>query len=153
MAGWWNHLFWEIERFPIILPKGHGFVTSLILKTHLINQHAPIDWIHFYLRQQYWIMSSRLQIKSVVRKCLECQKANARRVQQIMAPLPKIRLKFAPPFSKVGVDYTAKFQVKMTQRAKVTHPCYIVYFYLPNFIEPSTLNWYFLVKQKIFCWP
>ena len=113
----------EFERFPIILPKGHGFISSLILKIHLDNQHSPVDWTHFYLRQQYWIMSSRLQIKGVLRKCLECQKSNARRGQQIMAPLPTIRLKYSPPFTKVGVDYTAKFQVKMTIRARNTHPC------------------------------
>ena len=118
----------EFERFPIILPKGHGFVSSLILKTHLDNQHSPVDWTHFHLRQQYWIMSSRLQIRSVLRKCLECQKSNARRGQQIMAPLPTIRLKYSPPFTKVGVDYTAKFQVKMTIRARNTHPCYMVIF-------------------------
>ena len=37
----------EDERFPIILPKGHGFVSSLILKIHLDNQHSPVDWTHF----------------------------------------------------------------------------------------------------------
>ena len=52
----------EIERFPIILPKGHGFVSSLILKIHLDNQHSPVDWTHFYLRQQYWIISSRASV-------------------------------------------------------------------------------------------
>ena len=118
----------EFERFPIILPKGHGFVTSLILKIHLDNQHSPVDWTHFHLRQQYWIMSSRLQIKSVLRKCLECQKSNARRGQQIMAPLPIVRLKYSPPFTKVGVDYTAKFQIKMTMRARNSQPCYMVIF-------------------------
>ena len=118
----------EFERFPIILPKGHGFVTSLILKIHLDNQHSPFDWTHFHLRQQYWIMSSRLQIRTVLRKCLECQKSNARRGQQILAPLPLIRLKYCPPFSKVGVDYMAKFKVKMTIGARNTHPCYMVIF-------------------------
>ena len=118
----------EFEMFPIILPKGYGFVSSLILKTQLDNQHSPVDWTHFHLRQQYWIMSSRLQIKSVLRKCLKCQKSNARRGQQIMAPLPIIRLKYSPSFTKVGVDYAAKIQVKMIIRARTSHPCYMVIF-------------------------
>ena len=45
-----------------------------------------------------------------------------------MAPLPIIRLKYSPPFTKVVVDYTAKFQVKMTVRARTSHPCYMVIF-------------------------
>ena len=118
----------EEQRFPIILPKGHGYVTSLIKKVHLDNKHAPVDWIHFHIRQQYWLMSSKQQIKVVLRKCFACQKVNARRGEQIMAPLPAVRVHYSPPFTKVGVDYTAKFPVKMTERAKVTHPCYIALF-------------------------
>ena len=118
----------EEQRFPIILPKAHGYTLSLIKKTHLDHKHAPVDWLHFHLRQQYWILSSKQQIKTVIRKCFACQKVNARRGQQLMAPLPAVRVNYAPPFSKVGVDYTAKFNVKMTARAKVEHPCYIVLF-------------------------
>ena len=45
-----------------------------------------------------------------------------------MAPLPRIRLKYSPPFTKVGVDYKSKFQVKMIIRARTSHPCYMVIF-------------------------
>ena len=116
------------QRYPIILPKNHTFTSSLIKKVHDENSHAPVDWLHFHIRQQFWILSSRQLIRSVLRKCFECQKANARRGQQMMAPLPANRVNFEPPFSRVGVDYTAKFSIKSTYRGSTPYPCYLVIF-------------------------
>ena len=45
-----------------------------------------------------------------------------------MAPLPAVRVHYSPPFSKVGVDYTADFPIKMSRYAKVPQKCYIVLF-------------------------
>ena len=117
-----------IQRFPIILPKDHQFTISLVHKIHVEYHHAPVDWVHFHLRQQFWILNSRQIIRHVVSKCYECQKANSRRGSQIMAPLPKSRVCFEPPFSRVGVDYTAKFDIKATIRGAKVQPCYAVIF-------------------------
>ena len=59
------------QRYPIILPKNHKFTSSLIKKVHDENNHAPVDWLHFHIRQQFWILSSRQLIRSVLRKCFE----------------------------------------------------------------------------------
>ena len=92
-----------------------------------IAMHLSIGFISTF-RQQFWILSSRQLIRSVLRKCFECQKANARRGQQMMAPLPANRVNFEPPFSRVGVDYTAKFLIKSTYRGSTPYPCYLVIF-------------------------
>ena len=41
------------QRYPIILPKNHTFSSSLIKKVHDENNHAPVDWLHFHIRQQF----------------------------------------------------------------------------------------------------
>ena len=116
------------QRYPIILPKNHTFTLSLIKKVHDENNHAPVDWLHFHIRQQFWILSSRQLIRSVLRKCFECQKANARRGQQMMALLPANHVNIEPHFSRVGVDYTAKFHIKSTYWGSTPYPCYLVVF-------------------------
>ena len=65
------------QRYPIILPKNHTFTSSLIKKVHDENNHAPVDWLHFHIHQQFWILWSRQLIRSVLRNCFACQKANA----------------------------------------------------------------------------
>ena len=46
----------------------------------------------------------------------------------MMAPLPANRVNFEPPFSRVGVDYTAKFSINSTYRGSTPYPCYLVVF-------------------------
>ena len=104
----------ETAKFTIILPKGDGFTTSLIRMTHVDNESGGDDWLHFHLRQFYCIISSRQQIRSMIHTCFLCQKYNAVRGNQQMAPLPRDRLSVKKPFSIVGVDYTGELKIKMT---------------------------------------
>ena len=113
---------------PSFLPKDHQYTVSLIFHTHVENHHASVDWVHFFLRQQFWILTSRQLIRQVIGKCFECQKTNSRRGEQIMAPLPRSRVTFEPPFSRVGVDYTGSLDIKATIRGAVTQPAYVVIF-------------------------
>ena len=64
----------------------------------------------------------------MLRKCFECQKANARRGQQIMASLPKERVEPEPPFSRIGVDYTGKLEIKPSYHSRKIIPAYLVVF-------------------------
>ena len=113
---------------PILLPKDHGFTRTLVKMVHEENHHVAVDWCHFHIRQGYWIISSRQLVRKVLRKMLECQKANARRGQQIMASLPKERVEPEPPFSRIGVDYTGKLEIKPSYHSRKTIPAYLVVF-------------------------
>ena len=115
-------------KFPIILPKEHGFTTSLLRKVHLDNEHAGIDWCHFHARQQYWILSSRQVIRKIIYNCFLCQKANAVRGAQQMAPLPRERIAIEEPFTNVGVDYTGELKIKMSQKSTKIIPSYLAIF-------------------------
>ncbi|CAB4039155.1 integrase core domain [Paramuricea clavata] len=118
------------QKHPIILPKEHPISKMLAQKIHEQNQHAGIDWIHYHLRQKYWIIAGRQLARSVVHQCHACKKQNARRATQLMANLPKGRVTQELPFSHVGVDYTAAIQLKPHLRSKstATIPGYIVIF-------------------------
>ena len=113
---------------PIILPKHHGFTRTLVKKVHEENHHAPINWCHFHLRQTYWILQSRQLIKKIIRRCFECQKANARRGYQIMGLLPKDRVEPEPPFSRIGVDYTSQLNIKPAYHSNKIIPAFLVVF-------------------------
>ena len=116
----------ENAKFPIILPKDHGFTRTLMRKVHLQNEHAGTDWCHFHIRQSYWILSSRIALNSIIRSCLSCQKVNAKRGAQQMAPLPRQRVAIDDPFSQVGIDYTGV--IKYRKRNKQVADCYLVIF-------------------------
>ena len=46
----------------------------------------------------------------------------------MMAPLSANHVNFKPPFSRVGVDYTAKFHIKSMYWGSTPYPCYLVVF-------------------------
>ncbi|XP_071141981.1 uncharacterized protein [Mytilus edulis] len=67
------------------------------------------------LRQTYWIPSIRQVIKSIIHKCVICQKVTGRPyLAPDPPPLPKDRLTEAPPFTVTGVDFTGALNVKTT---------------------------------------
>ena len=81
-------------RFPVILPKKNS-VTRLIVKSfhERSNHSAGTNHTLSLLSARFWIMQAREEIREVERECCECQRRKAKAAKQIMAPLPKIRLK------------------------------------------------------------
>lgn len=115
----------ETIKHPIIMPKSHPFTSLLVKNAHEANMHMGTDWVHHYLRQTYWILSSRQLIRVVLRKCVTCAKVQGPRAQQQMAQLPYSRVRPHPPFAHVGVDYTGKITIKSAKKGEVS---YIVVF-------------------------
>ena len=115
-------------QHQVILPKKHTFTQLLVRKVHVENQHASIDWVHFHLRQKFWILSSRQLVRKLQQRCVPCQKLNAGRAEQLMASLPKARVSMQPAFTYVGVDYTGEITLRASYRSKETVPAYVVLF-------------------------
>ena len=93
------------EKHPVILPAGH--VSKLIARhQHLFLKHAGVNAVIASLRASYWIVSLRRIVKGVKRECFNCQRLDSRACSQPLAPLPKLRVTEAPPFTVTGVDYT-----------------------------------------------
>ena len=98
-------------RFPIILPRG-SWTTKLIVKHfHEAGHHVSgTNHILANLSTKYWIPAAREEIRQWENECNECKRRKARVAQQIMAPLPFVRLRLPlRAFARVSVDYGGPF--------------------------------------------
>ena len=92
------------EKHPIILPKGH-FALLVVRFQHRLLKHAGVKLLLNSLRNTYWILGARYLCKRVKRECISCQKLDAPKSNQIMAPLPEDRVVQSSPFSVSGLDH------------------------------------------------
>lgn len=83
-------------KFPIVLPRGHH-VTKLIVKHYhdMANHSAGVNFILSQVSQRFWIIAAREEIKDWESECNECKKRKSKLANQVMAPLPPIRLWFS----------------------------------------------------------
>ena len=98
-------------KHPIILPRDHD-VTKLIVRQHHEDGFHAIGTNHLLskLSEKFWIVRAREVIRKVENECVVCKQLKARAAQQVMAPLPAIRLKTPlKAFARIGVDYAGPF--------------------------------------------
>ena len=101
------------EKHPIILPGGHHISRLIVRHCHERLAHAGREQTLAETRKTFWIVAGRNLTKKTIRNCFKCRRLNARRMNQLMAPLPKSRLvPFKPPFTFSGVDFLGPLAVK-----------------------------------------
>ncbi|XP_043461940.1 uncharacterized protein LOC122498322 [Leptopilina heterotoma] len=100
------------EQHPILLPKSHHITNIIICEEHLRSLHAGILTTLYALRQRFWILDGRNQVRKIVRQCIQCFRLNPTNTEYIMGDLPKIRINQSRPFSHVGIDYCGPFYIK-----------------------------------------
>ena len=117
-------------KHPIILPKKHHISKLVIVHIHIHNQghhNLGVNFTLAELRQKYWIVNGREEIKRWKRECNVCKLGRRRRGDQIMAPLPEARLGTSLRcFAHCGVDFAGPFVIKL--RRKVTAKRYLCLF-------------------------
>ena len=92
------------SKHPIIVP--HGPLAKLLIEhQHIQLKHSGTSTLLSTLRNEFWIIGARRLAKSVVNKCIACKRIDARLCKQAIAPLPKLRVNTAPPFSISGLDH------------------------------------------------
>ncbi|KRZ56292.1 hypothetical protein T02_125, partial [Trichinella nativa] len=79
-------------KHPVILPGDHALTMGLIIRCHARQLHAGTTHTLAILKQQYWVLKGRTQVKKVIRHCFACRRAMARPVQPRMAALPSSRV-------------------------------------------------------------
>ena len=107
----WNYPF-ELKH-PVILPKRHHVVRLLINHYHELEAHAGWQHVLNTIRTKFWIVQGGAAVKAVVGGCYKCRRVNAPMGEQLMAPLPEVRI--VPgwhPFDHVGMDYFGPLLVK-----------------------------------------
>ena len=80
-------------KHPAILPKKHHISKLVIAYIH--NQghdNLGVNFTLAELRQRYWIVNGREEIKRWERECNVCKRGRRSRGEQIMVSLPEARL-------------------------------------------------------------
>ncbi|XP_064475845.1 uncharacterized protein LOC135389743 [Ornithodoros turicata] len=104
------------QRHPVVLPKKNHYSEMLIRQYHWDLLHAGVRDTLVHLRERYWVVQGRQTVKKILKRCVVCQRFNARSSQQEAAPLPSPRVTKSEPFEVVGVDFAGPLVVK-TQRS------------------------------------
>jgi hypothetical protein len=114
----------EASRHPIILPKGHHLSSTIVQHYHVSNAHCGVETTVALVRERYWIVGARRLTKQAVQRCVRCKRYNARRGEQMMAPLPRARLiPYDPPFTRCGVDYFGPVEIVSGRKRLKRYGC------------------------------
>ena len=111
-------------RHPIILPKSHAVTRLVITDAHQKLGHGTgVEHLLTELRTKFWVVKGRRNVRNIIESCSECRRRfHAKPACQMMAPLPKSRIKQPlKAFERVGIDYAGPFLTKQgrgKQRAK-----------------------------------
>lgn len=102
---------------PILLPRNSLAVAQLIRTEHYKNNHAGLQIMMSKLREKYWIVHMRRQVKNVIRSCVVCSRFTCKKTEVPTAPLPEDRVKTASIFQVVGIDLAGPFFLKDGSKA------------------------------------
>ena len=103
----------QIVKFPYLLPPKSKLTDLIIMEAHDETLHAGVESTVTILRQKFWIPTIRQRVKSIIHKCVKCRKVLGKSYRTPdPPPLPKDRLKEAPPFTVTGVDFTGALQIR-----------------------------------------
>jgi hypothetical protein len=75
-------------KFPAILPPKDDVTITIIRHFHEMNHHAGPKFTLAASRQRYWINKGLQTTKSVIHRCMNCQRNFKSPMTQKMAPLP-----------------------------------------------------------------
>ncbi|CAH8466083.1 unnamed protein product [Dicrocoelium dendriticum] len=111
-------------KFPVIIPPKHAVTALLIRFYHILEGHSGASQVLTSLRRKYWIVRGLSAVKRVIGSCWICRRRLATAGQQMMAPLPLVRIeKGWYPFRFVGVDYFGPFIVKHGRKQEKRYGC------------------------------
>ena len=105
------------SKHQVILPKQHQVTRSIVDWIHRRNGHVGHEHVLSLLREQYWVVSGRTVIRTVLGRCFFCAIRRALRQFPMMADLPQARAAFwEPPFSNCGVDLFGPIIIKQGRK-------------------------------------
>ena len=103
----------EGAKCPKLLPRQEYFTKLLIQYVHERLIHAGVSHTLASLRQEYWIIKGRREVKSVLSRCLVCRRHEGPSFSlPRMPPWPRERVAQTMPFQFIGLDYMGPVLVK-----------------------------------------
>ena len=100
-------------KHPVILPRKHHITKLIINHYHRASGHSGVEYTLSLIREKYWIVGARSNVRNIVNTCFSCRRRQAPVMQQKMASLPQDRVTPSkPPLTYVGVDLFGPFTVR-----------------------------------------
>ena len=104
---------WE-TKYLIVLDNSHDIARLIVIHYHRRLIHAGVEHVFNYIREKYWILYDRSEVKNCATKCLLCHRRRVKPFAQKMSDLPSTRLANASVrFQYVVLDYAGPFSVRV----------------------------------------
>ncbi|UYV83674.1 hypothetical protein LAZ67_23002033, partial [Cordylochernes scorpioides] len=114
------------QKHPAPLPSLGKVAQMIIQAVHMRTLHGSVHLMLFTMRQKYWMLRAKDQVKRCIRECVTCCRYNRVTPGQLMSDLPKERLTPGKPFSISGVDCAGPVNLRMSKgRGRKTEKGYI----------------------------
>jgi len=96
----------------------------LITDKHQFLLHTGVKTTLSELKEKYWIVKGRQQVRNVWYACVKCQKLSSPPFRQLAAPLPANRLRDARAFEITGTDFAGPvfYKTSTTRKKKGSTP-------------------------------
>ena len=112
---------------PIILPRDHCLTKLVINECHNRVFHSGLRSTLAQLRSRFWVPKGRQKVKNIIKDCWVCRKIQGQSFSpQPVADLPEFRVREAPAFANVGIDFAGPLYVK--EKGGSMSKCYIAVF-------------------------
>jgi len=100
-------------KYPKLLPPKEYYTRLNIEEVHRRMFHSGVSQTLAEIRQEYWILKGRAEVKKVLNRCQVCQivEGGPCRMPQ-MPPWPKERVVQSIPFEYTGLDYFGPLYIK-----------------------------------------
>ena len=123
----WLESTWNKQSF-ILLPISHYLSILIVRNAHEKGGHLGVSATVSKVRGRFWVIGMFKIAKRIVRNCVICLKIRKKLNNQIMASLPVERLKPAPPFSVVAVDFFGPYITRGEVQKRIRGKAYGILF-------------------------
>ncbi|XP_047535757.1 uncharacterized protein LOC125070100 [Vanessa atalanta] len=101
-------------RHPLIMPANSHLTQLIVRDAHEKTLHGGPQVMLNILRERYWIIRGRDQVKKCYRECVTCLRYSKINKTPLMGQLPEVRLKPSKAFKSTGVDYAGPINVRVS---------------------------------------
>ena len=97
----------------MLLSKKNPFVYLLIEHVHKKTLHSGVRDTLTTLREQYWVLKGRQEVRRVVKSCIICKRVEGSPYAVACSPdLPDFRVSEDPPFTHTGLDFAGPLFIR-----------------------------------------
>ena len=94
------------SMYPVILPRDDKSTNLIVIDCHERVGHLGVKSTLAEVRSRFWVPKGRQYVKKLLSKCFQCIRDRSKPYNRPPeASLPEFRVKDAPPFTNVGIDF------------------------------------------------